>query len=248
VYLVLKKLIKDTETNIKDITKNVTENIKTLETIIKSGVTVLRLNLKHNNYEWHAEMVNKIRKVAKKLNKTVAIMADLQGPELRTGNYPDKVESFYLKPKDTVIFGEKQIKDTLFIPFNKADSKLNDRVRFWGCEVANWGKPEHIAGVMQNCDYYVGTRVHGDVTATAYNIPFLSIGYTQPNINYLKHIEYPHYIDTSTTEVTKDLLVSEFTKIIDNESILKAELEKVTNIAKISYDKNCHKLCKEILG
>jgi len=99
-----------------------TENPKILEHLIKSGVTVVRLNLKHNNYEWHKHMVYKIRAISKKLDTTIAIMADLQGPELRTGNYPNGSDSLTVNPKDKVIFGKKNVKSELFIPFDKLDS------------------------------------------------------------------------------------------------------------------------------
>lgn len=99
-----------------------TEDITTLESLIRSGVSIMRLNLKHNNYEWHSNMVEKIRKVSKKLNTTIGIMADLQGPELRTGEFANGYETLSLKPKDEVIFGKTNPGNTLYIPFNRLEN------------------------------------------------------------------------------------------------------------------------------
>lgn len=54
-----------------------------LERVMLAGVDICRLNFKHGTVEWHSEAVETIRKVAKKLNKTMGILLDLQGPEIR---------------------------------------------------------------------------------------------------------------------------------------------------------------------
>jgi len=138
--------------------------------------------------------------------------------------------------------------NVLFIPFNRADSKLANRVKEWGCNIADWGTPSHIAGVMQNCDYYVGNRVHGDVTAAAYNIPFVSIGYTEPNINFLKHIDYPYYIDPKIEHLSFESIKLYFFKIIMDEIQVVSGLKRITIVAKASYNENAHKLCEVILN
>ena len=63
------------------------ESPEKIETLIHSGVNLFRFNLKHNDYEWHKEVMHRVRTVAKKLNVNIAILADLQGPELRIGQF-----------------------------------------------------------------------------------------------------------------------------------------------------------------
>jgi len=65
---------------------------RVLEDMIIAGASVFRFNLKHNNHEWHAELANRLRGIAKKLNKNIALLADLQGPELRIGMLPNNID------------------------------------------------------------------------------------------------------------------------------------------------------------
>ncbi|MBL8062255.1 MAG: pyruvate kinase [Anaerolineales bacterium] len=56
-----------------------------LESLIKSGMNVARLNFSHGTHEQHALRVAMIRKVSKQLNMPVGILQDLQGPKIRVG-------------------------------------------------------------------------------------------------------------------------------------------------------------------
>lgn len=61
------------------------EDLKILTRIVQNGVNVARLNFSHGSYENHTKLMRQIRSVAKKLDKPVAILQDLQGPKIRVG-------------------------------------------------------------------------------------------------------------------------------------------------------------------
>lgn len=63
------------------------EDIDTLKQLIKSGMNVARLNFSHGDYEEHAGRINNIRQAANEVNKTVGILLDTKGPEIRTGTF-----------------------------------------------------------------------------------------------------------------------------------------------------------------
>lgn len=63
------------------------ESIETLEKLIEAGMNVARLNFSHGDYEEHGERIKNIRKAAANKNKTVGILLDTKGPEIRTGNF-----------------------------------------------------------------------------------------------------------------------------------------------------------------
>lgn len=63
------------------------ENIETLEALIEAGMNVARLNFSHGDYEEHGARIKNIRQAAKNKGKTVAILLDTKGPEIRTGNF-----------------------------------------------------------------------------------------------------------------------------------------------------------------
>ncbi len=56
-----------------------------LESLINAGASVIRLNMSHGTQEIHLENIQRIRRVSEKLNQSIGILADLQGPKLRTG-------------------------------------------------------------------------------------------------------------------------------------------------------------------
>ncbi|MCG3736913.1 pyruvate kinase [Vibrio cincinnatiensis] len=64
-----------------------TDKGEVLETLIHCGVNVVRMNFSHGNAEDHRTRANKVREIAKKLGKNVAILGDLQGPKIRISTF-----------------------------------------------------------------------------------------------------------------------------------------------------------------
>src|SRR5690625_6653177 len=60
------------------------EHPEMLEKLIKAGMNVARLNFSHGDHEEHRSRIRNIRETAGKLGKTVAILLDTKGPEIRT--------------------------------------------------------------------------------------------------------------------------------------------------------------------
>lgn len=65
------------------------ESEEMLEKLIKAGMNVARLNFSHGDHAEHKARIDTIRKVSKRLGKTVAILLDTKGPEIRTHNVKD---------------------------------------------------------------------------------------------------------------------------------------------------------------
>ncbi|MFQ3781728.1 pyruvate kinase [Staphylococcus saprophyticus] len=65
------------------------ESEEMLEKLIKAGMNVARLNFSHGDHAEHKARIDTIRKVSKRLGKTVAILLDTKGPEIRTHNMKD---------------------------------------------------------------------------------------------------------------------------------------------------------------
>ena len=59
-----------------------TDRDNNLEKIIKAGANVVRLNFSHGVAQDHKNRAKAVRDIATKLNKHVAILADLQGPKI----------------------------------------------------------------------------------------------------------------------------------------------------------------------
>ncbi|MEW6672464.1 MAG: pyruvate kinase [Thermodesulfobacteriota bacterium] len=62
-------------------------DIGTIEGLIDAGADVFRLNMSHGTLEDHAAVYRHIRSAAQKLQKPVAVLADLCGPKIRVGAF-----------------------------------------------------------------------------------------------------------------------------------------------------------------
>jgi pyruvate kinase len=62
---------------------------ETFRQLVRAGLDVARLNFSHGSHEQKAELIAMVRKVAKEENKPICILADLQGPKIRTGTLVD---------------------------------------------------------------------------------------------------------------------------------------------------------------
>ena len=75
-------------------------NYKTLLSLIKEGVNVLRLNFSHGRHADHEKVIQLIRQINEETGLNTAILADLQGPKIRLGIVDSGVE---LKTGDKII-------------------------------------------------------------------------------------------------------------------------------------------------
>lgn len=66
-----------------------TDRGNTLEKIIAAGANMVRMNFSHGIPEDHIERANKVREIASKLGRHVAILGDLQGPKIRVSTFKE---------------------------------------------------------------------------------------------------------------------------------------------------------------
>ncbi|HEX8974062.1 MAG TPA: pyruvate kinase [Patescibacteria group bacterium] len=62
----------------------VSDTKETLSQMIDAGMNVARLNFSHGSYEWHGKVIDIIRELSEEMNISIGILADLQGPRIRT--------------------------------------------------------------------------------------------------------------------------------------------------------------------
>src|SRR5207244_8634033 len=63
---------------------------KMIDRLLGAGMDVARLNFSHGTHEEHAKNISMLRAAAVEHEKPIAILADLQGPKIRTGPPPDR--------------------------------------------------------------------------------------------------------------------------------------------------------------
>lgn len=78
-----------------------TESEEMIGKLIDAGTNVFRLNMSHAKHDWAAEMTKRVRAEAIKRNAHIAVLFDLTGPSIRTG---DLEKPYSLEEGDTVEF------------------------------------------------------------------------------------------------------------------------------------------------
>ncbi|QHN04627.1 pyruvate kinase [Granulicella sp. WH15] len=87
--------------------------------LVRAGLDVARLNFSHGSHAQKAELIRMVRQVAQEEGKPICILADLQGPKIRTGKLVDHkpvllVEGEHLTITPEEIEGTKERVGTTF--------------------------------------------------------------------------------------------------------------------------------------
>jgi pyruvate kinase len=155
------------------------ETPERLREMILAGANIFRLNMSHAQHDWVRKIVPTIRSIAAELDMPVGILLDTQGPAVRTGDLPTKLN---LKTGDIMEFTVRGARseevysvnvnyDGLIDDINEGDvvlvdngvihlkvlSKVNNRIR---CEVLTPGE--------------LGSRRHINLPGVKVNLPPLT--------------------------------------------------------------------------
>ena len=118
-----------------------------LRKIIQKGVNVCRLNFSHLSHNVAKEIISNIKEINQELHVHTAILADLQGPKIRVGEFEKPIK---LTKGAKVIFSTKKKKDTIYINYQNfaKDVKAKDRVLLddgkLALEVVNTNKKDTV--------------------------------------------------------------------------------------------------------
>jgi pyruvate kinase len=62
---------------------------ESIERLIRAGVDVVRLNLSHGSIDEHLVRLERVRAAAERVGRPVGVLADLPGPKVRAGTFPE---------------------------------------------------------------------------------------------------------------------------------------------------------------
>ncbi len=68
-----------------------TESKEMLAKLILAGVDILRLNMAHATHQWVDNAMWFIREASTEVGRSIGVMMDVKGPEIRTGNVPESI-------------------------------------------------------------------------------------------------------------------------------------------------------------
>jgi len=86
------------------------ESVDTLVQLINAGMNVARLNFSHGDYEEHGNRIKNIREAERITGKTVAILLDTKGPEIRTHDMENG--AIELKEGNTITISMEEVLGT----------------------------------------------------------------------------------------------------------------------------------------
>jgi len=139
----------------------------------------------------------------------------------------------------------------LHVPFNDTDTYHDRELENHGVICLPYMTPDYTAGFVSLCDYFVGTRLHADVTATALEVPFIPLCGSEANYQFLEHIGFSHRDIVMPDDVSNGIvfLEDEFIKLQNNQNRLSlaGQLKKVVQGARQDYRSEAHRLCRCIL-
>ena len=63
-----------------------------LRALVDAGMNVARLNMSHGDHATHLRTIRNLKSLNKKLGRPTALLMDLQGPEIRTGELAESID------------------------------------------------------------------------------------------------------------------------------------------------------------
>ena len=82
------------------------DSLENIEALIYAGANLFRLNFSHGTYEYHLDVLTKIRQAMKNTGLVVGVLQDISGPKVRIGELE---HNFELHEKDIIVFHKDSI-------------------------------------------------------------------------------------------------------------------------------------------
>lgn len=89
----------------------------TIQLLAEAGVDVFRLNFSHGEQAKHKRTCEAIRMAEERIGRPLAVLADMQGPKIRVGKFPDGALKLKFQGEyDLVVGDETDAADTIPVP------------------------------------------------------------------------------------------------------------------------------------
>ncbi len=204
------------------------ESPEMLSALIDAGMNVARLNLSHGDHAEHGARIVNIRRVAKELGTPIAILFDLSGPKIRTGEYTtDRIT--IEAGKELILTSEVIVGDVHRFHVNYP--KLPQEVKEGSIIMLDDGKKklvvERVEGTEIHCRIEVGGELKG---RRGVNVPGAYLSISSITDKDLKDLAFGIENDV-------DMIALSFVRRVDDvqrlKELLKEAGKKIPIIVKI---------------
>ena len=155
-----------------------TDSVEAIGKLLDAGANIFRLNMSHARHDWAKTTTAHIREAAAQRGRVPAVLMDLQGPAIRTGDLPEPLE---LKQGDRFDFTvDATVKGDRVVGVNYPDF-LND-IEVGAIILIDNGlirmkvlnKTESVAECEVNIGGTMGSRRHINLPGTKVSLPALT--------------------------------------------------------------------------
>jgi len=130
-----------------------TDSPEMIEALLRAGVDLFRLNFSHSDHATHALLIATIRLVEAYLQRPIAILQDLKGPEIRTRDVADTFRPLHQGEHVVLAPGPGPIQGTgpLFITFEHLAEDVHEGQRVFIDDGSIALMVEAVMGVEVHC-------------------------------------------------------------------------------------------------
>jgi pyruvate kinase len=153
-----------------------TESSAMMDSLLRAGMNIARLNFSHGDFFTHAEIIKKLRQASHRTGKRLAIMADLPGPKMRIGELKEEPielqsgDEFILTTED--IIGDQQRVSVTF-------KELSITVKEGDKLFLNDGLISLLVKHIKGNDVYCEIRAGGELRSRkGLNLPGIDLGFS----------------------------------------------------------------------
>ncbi len=209
-------------------------SIEVIDDIFKSGCDVFRLNFSHGSIEIHRQNINWIRQLEEKYNHATCILADLQGPKLRVGEF-ENTEEILKKGQKFTLDTKSKLGDNKRVTFPHAE--IYDHLTPNTTLLINDGRIR-LQVIEQNKDSLI-TEVLNDGTISnnkGVNIPDVILPIdsltSKDKADLQKALEMNvDWVALSFVQQAED--INKLKKIVDGKALVMAKIEKPSAVKNI---------------
>lgn len=227
-YIIFNMLLQTKKTKIVATIGPATESPEMLSKLIGAGMNVARLNMSHGDHAEQGARIINIRKVAKELKTPIAILFDLSGPKIRTGEYTTERITIE-KGKELILTSEAIVGDANRFHVNYP--KLPQEVKAGSVIMLDDGKKklvvERVEGTEIHCRVEVGGELKG---RRGVNVPGAYLSISSITDKDLKDLAFGMKNDV-------DMIALSFVRRVDDvlrlKELLKEAGKKIPVIVKI---------------
>ncbi|CAT04885.1 pyruvate kinase [Mesomycoplasma conjunctivae] len=178
-----------------------TEDYNLLKELVLAGVTTIRANFSHGDYQEQIKKFDNAKRISKELNIPVSIMLDTKGPEIRVGKMANGAQEIKANQELVVLTSPQDYKEfegtskIITVSYEMdSDLKIGDSILFDDGKLQS-----HVVAIEKNKVTVITKNAHVlksnkrvNLPGIAFSLPFLSekdkqdilFGISQ-NINYV---------------------------------------------------------------